>query len=90
MAQKPTSLAAHVAKTEAAKAAAEDQEDAKLVRKAAPKGKVWVRLIRPHYDAEGIYHDVGPALLVEGKVPSSAKILTKERVEEEPPEGEDE
>lgn len=90
MAQKPTSLAAHVAKTEAAKASAEDKEDVKLARKPAPSGKVWVRLIRPHYDAEGVYHDVGPALLNADAVPSSAKILTKGPVEVEPPEDADE
>lgn len=77
MANKPTSLASLVAKQADDAAKAAEAEDATFVARKAPKGKVWVRLIRPHYDAEGFHHDIGIALLNEGAVPSSAKRLAE-------------
>lgn len=84
MATKPTSMASMVARQADATAKAAEKEDEKLSRKVTPAGKVWVRLIRPHYDAAGVYHQIGAALLDADAVPSSAKKLTKaEAVEEE-------
>lgn len=74
---KPTSLAAQVSKQSKEKLLAEAKEDAKLARAETPLGKVRVRLVRPFYDSEGRYHPAGPALLDEGNVPSSAKVLRK-------------
>ncbi len=77
MAGKPTSLASHVARQEAEARRKDDKEDEQLSARSAPAGKTWVRLIRPHYDAEGVYHRVGPALLDSDAIPSSAKILSR-------------
>ena len=74
---KPTSMASMVANQAATKSREEAKEDEKLARRDAEDGKVWVRLIRPHYDHEGVLHREGPALLDEDKVPQSAKVLTK-------------
>lgn len=74
---KPTTLANMVAKQTNDAAKADLKEDEKLARKSAPAGKVWVRLVRPHYDAEGFFHEVGAALLNSDAVPSSAKVLTQ-------------
>lgn len=82
MAGKPTSMAAMVAKQEEDQRKAALEEDAKLARQQPPEGKVWVRLARPHYDRNGIHHDVGPALLDEGFIPSTAKKLTVAQAEE--------
>ena len=76
MAQKPTSLTALAAKQAAERRVEAEKEDAKASRRSAPPGKVWVRLIRPHYDSEGILHRAGVTLLPEGAIPSSAKVLT--------------
>lgn len=86
---KPTSLAAQVSKQSKEKLLAEAKEDAKLARAETPLGKVRVRLVRPFYDAEGRYHPAGPALLDEGNVPSSAKVLRKAEVAEATPEAEE-
>lgn len=91
MANKPTSMAAMVAKQAADSQRQDDKADEKLARKAPPRGKVWVRLVRPFYDADGVYHPAGPTLLDKGAVPSSAKVLTASEVEaEEGDDGDDE
>lgn len=78
MANKPTSVASIVAKQAAEKRNENEKEDKKLSKKAVPEGFVWVRLRRPHYDSAGVYHTIGPALLQEDKIPSTAKRLTTE------------
>lgn len=80
MAGKQTSLASHIARQEADARRKDDKEDERLSARATPAGKTWVRLIRPHYDAEGVYHQVGAALLNSDAIPSSAKILSKAAV----------
>lgn len=90
MANKPTSMASMVAKQAAASAKADDQEDEKISRKRTPEGKTWVRLIRPHYDAEGYYHSVGPALLNSDAIPSSAKVLSRQASPADDEEADDE
>lgn len=72
---KPTSLAAQIARQAKEASLGEAKEDAVLEQLDVPPGKVRVRLIRPFYDSEGIYHSAGPALLDEGQVPSTAKVL---------------
>ena len=77
MSGKQTSLASTVARQEAAARKKDEKEDEQIAARAAPAGKTWVRLIRPHYDAEGTYHEVGPALLDSDAIPSSAKVLSR-------------
>lgn len=72
---KPTSLAAQIARQAKAISLGEAKEDAELGQLDVPPGKVRVRLTRPFYDSEGVYHVAGPALLDVGQVPSSAKVL---------------
>ena len=83
MASKPTSLASQLTKEDLAKRAAEAKEDAEVSSKAAPKGKVWVRLVRAHYDASGALHLPGITQLDAGAVPKSAKVLTKAEAQAE-------
>ena len=88
MAAKPTSMAAMVAKQAADESRKNDTEDKELARQKIPFGKSRVRLVRPHYDAEGFYHPIGIALLNADSVPSSAKVIsTNVEVDED---GEDE
>lgn len=83
MASKPTSLAAQLTKDDLAKRAEEAKEDAKVSSLAAPKGKVWVRLVRAHYDANGVLHPPGITQLDADAVPKSAKVLTKSEAQAE-------
>ena len=76
MATKPTSMAAMVAKQAADESRKNDTEDKELARQKIPFGKSRVRLVRPHYDAEGFYHPIGIALLNADAVPASAKIIS--------------
>lgn len=83
MASKPTSLAAQLTKDDLAKKAAEAKEDAEVSSKVAAKGKVWVRLVRPHYASDGTVHMPGITQLDADAVPKSAKVLTPKQVEAE-------
>ena len=83
MASKPTSLAAQLTKEDLAKRAAEAKEDAEVSSKPAPKGKVWVRLVRAHYDASGTLHLPGITQLDAEAVPKTAKVLTKAETQAE-------
>lgn len=80
---KPTSMAAMATKTANDAIRADEREDEKIARRRAPVGQIWVRLIRPHFDGEGQYHEAGPALLNDDAIPSSAKRLTKLEAEAE-------
>lgn len=75
---KTTSLAAQINKQALEQKSAENAEDARVARQPAPPGKVWVRLIRPCYDAEGVLHPAGIAALPGNAVPKSATRLTAE------------
>lgn len=79
---KPTSLASQLKRQDDATNLAAAKEDGEVVSRPAPKGKVWVRLIRPHYDSEGVLHMPGIASLDKGAVPESAKQLSKSEVTE--------
>jgi hypothetical protein len=74
---KPTSLAAQLTRQDQEANRVSAKEDVEAAERPAPKGKVWVRLIRPHYDSEGILHMPGIVSLNEGFVPESAKRLIK-------------
>lgn len=77
MSGKPTSLAAQLARDDAAQKIVEAKEDLDTAQLPTPDGKIWVRLERPCYDASGVYHQIGLALLDADAVPPSAKKLTK-------------
>lgn len=74
---KPTSLAAQLTRQDQEANRAFAKEDLEAAERPAPKGKVWVRLIRPHYDSDNILHMPGIVSLDEGFVPASAKRLSK-------------
>lgn len=76
---KPTSLAAQLKRDDEAAKIAEAKEDAAIAAKPAAEGKVWVRLVRPHYDSEGVLHAAGVVQLDADKVPKTAKVLSKEQ-----------
>jgi hypothetical protein len=80
MAQKPTSLAAQLSRDQEAQKIAEGKEDAAVAGKRIPAGKVMVRLQRDHYDAYGVWHRAGLAMLDVDAVPSTAKELTSKEV----------
>jgi len=81
---KPTSLAAQIAQQDAKAAASADKQDAELRLKPVPPGKVWVRLVRPYYDADNVMYPAGLALLDEAQAPKSAKRITPELPVAEP------
>jgi len=84
---KATTLVSQIAKTAAERQAAEASEDKAVAGRPVIPGKVWVRLIRPHLDADGRLHPPGVVALDERAVPSSAKRLSTPapaKVEAEP------
>lgn len=76
---KTTTLVSQLNKVEAERQAQEAAEDRELATRSVPEGKVWVRLIRPHYDANGVLHEPGVVALDPAAVPKSAKVLTKKQ-----------
>ena len=72
---KQTSLAAQIARVAGEDAAAQLKEDIDTAFKTPPPGKVWVRLLRMHYDRFGVMHMPGIVALDEGFIPDSAKRL---------------
>jgi hypothetical protein len=72
-----TTVGAQMAKVEKDRLAAQDVEDAAALAAPAPVGKVWVRLVRPHLDADGVWHDAGVASLNANAIPKSAIRLSK-------------
>lgn len=80
MAQQPTSLARRASEEDKKRRLAEAQEDAIASQNVAEDGKVWVRLVRPHYDRDGVFHPEGLAQVYADEIPSSAKVLTKEEM----------
>lgn len=76
---KPTSLAAQLKRDDEAAKIAEAKEDAAVAVKPVAEGKVWARLVRPHYDSEGVLHQPGIVQLDADKVPKTAKVLSKEQ-----------
>lgn len=79
---KPTSLAAQLKRDDEAEKRAQDKEDAEVASRPSIDGKVWVRLMRPHYDSENVLHEIGVTQLDADAVPKSAKLLTKAQVAE--------
>ena len=77
MSQKPTSLAAHLKRQDDAEKIAQETEDAEVAQRPSIKGKIWVRLLRPHYDKYGVLHEIGVVALDANAVPSSAKVLSQ-------------
>jgi hypothetical protein len=73
---KPTSLASQLKRDDEAEKIAQGKEDLEMAAHPASEGKVWVRLIRSHYDAENILHLPGITELNADAVPASAKRLT--------------
>ena len=72
---KQTSLTAQINQVAGKDAAAQLKEDIDTAFKTPPPGKVWVRLIRMHYDRFGVMHMPGIVALDEGFIPDSAKRL---------------
>lgn len=73
---KPTSLASQLKRDDEAAKLVQDKEDLAIAGKAAAPGKVWVRLLRHHYDSNNVLHAPGIVELDEGSVPQSARVLT--------------
>lgn len=78
---KPTSLAAQLKRDDEAEKLAQAKEDLEVAQKPAAEGKVWVRLMRDHYDANNVLHLAGLAELDADAVPKSAKVLTPAQAE---------
>jgi len=74
---KPTSLAAHLKRDDEATKLAAEKEDKAILGTPAEPGKVWVRLLRPHYDVNNVLHLPGVVQLEAGLVPQSARILSQ-------------
>ena len=77
---KPTSLAAQLKRDDEAAKKAQEEENAAFAAKEPEKGKVWVRLVRPHYDANNVLHLPGIVALNPDAIPSSAVRLTAAQV----------
>ena len=60
---KPTSLAAQLKRDDEAEKMAQEKEDKEVSQKPAAAGKVWVRLVRDHYDSNNVLHLAGLAEL---------------------------
>ncbi len=73
---KETSLSSQIARIHAEKSTADAQEERATLKNTPPEGKVWVRLIRPHYDANGVLHREGVAALSPDAIPKSAVRLS--------------
>lgn len=80
---KPTSLASQLKRDDEAAKLARDKEDIAAAGQAATPGKVWVRLERPHYDADNVLHMPGITQLFADAVPRSAKVLSAVEAEAE-------
>lgn len=78
---KQTSLAARLSREAEDTARANEKENARVALQPAERGKVWVRLIRAHYDGNGKLHPAGITQLSANAVPKSAKVLTVAPVE---------
>jgi len=74
---KQTTLASQLSKVEKERIALEAQEDQEVVERPVIDGKVWVRLVRPHLDANGRLHEPGIAALEPDFIPKSAKVLSR-------------
>ena len=82
MANKPTSLAAQLKRDDEAEKLAQDKEDQAVRQQPTEDGKVWVRLVRPHYNSEGFLMLPGVCQVDADAVPSSAKVLTQTQADE--------
>ena len=73
---KPTTLAAQLRRDDEAERKAQEAENAEYAAKDIAPGKVWVRLVRPHYDSNNVLHMPGVVALDADAVPKSATVLT--------------
>ncbi len=74
---KATTLVAQLSKVEKERQELEAKEDQAIAERPIVDGKVWVRLIRPHLDANGQLHEPGIVALDPDFIPKSAKVLTR-------------
>lgn len=77
MSGKLTSLAAQLKRDDEAEKLAQAREDKEVSQRPTEDGKVWVRLVRPHYNSEGFLLLPGVCQVDVGAIPSSAKVLTQ-------------
>ena len=80
---KPTSLAAQLKRDDEAEKMAQEKEDKEVSARPAADGKVWVRLVRTHYDSNNVIHQPGITQLDADAVPSSAKVLSAVQAKKE-------
>lgn len=74
---KQTTLASQLSKVEKERLELEAKEDQEVSERPIIDGKVWVRLVRPHLDANGRLHEPGVVALDPDFIPKSAKVLSR-------------
>lgn len=71
-----TNLVNQLKRDQEAEAIAAERENLEAANRPVVSGKVWVRLVRPHFDANNVLHQPGIVQLDADAVPKTAKVLT--------------